>query len=661
MRLLRALSSEELSSVAKVLKHRRFIKGKTVLNEGGRGGSIYLVQSGLLKVSHEVRGRRRELGTFKPGDHFGEVSFIDKKPRSASIYAVENSELLIFSRKALEDLQHHNPHLQSKLMQALLKDLAEKLRERKFSLDFELSDLLPVNVFEADVAGNITFANRAGLDFFGYNQSEFDRGISIFDLIAPNDITKAKKEVHKALQSVKPRVLEYTAVTLNGKHFPIIFHLDPLFRDGSISGFRATLVDITERKKAEDKLRKSEEALRKAHDELEQRVFERTAELSKTNLYLQQQIDERNLAERELRSSEERYRAVMEQSSEGITLLDPQTLTILETNHAMQKMMGYSAQELRSKTIHHLTAHSKEFINSNFQRVLQGRSHSLNTMDYVHKDGSLINVEVRLDLVSFGGKLAFCSVVRDVTDKLRAEEEKRKLEENLRKAQMMETMGRLVSGVAHEVRNPLSAIQAATEAIYQDLGENLGYRPLLDNIASQVKRLSELMRDLLELGRPADRSRMQEESLHELCNSAIQLWKQTSSHFKHKVRIADDNHSSPHAIVDNARMQQVLLNLLDNAAQHTPEDRPILVKLSDQNDKVFIRVVDQGSGVESENLEKLFEPFFSTRSGGIGIGLSFVKHIVEIHGGQVSIYNNDPPPGVTVEIMLKTSNEGLPA
>jgi signal transduction histidine kinase len=108
-------------------------------------------------------------------------------------------------------------------------------------------------------------------------------------------------------------------------------------------------------------------------------------------------------------------------------------------------------------------------------------------------------------------------------------------------------------------------------------------------------------------------------------------------------------------------MQQVLLNLLDNAAQHTPEDRPILVKLSDQNDKVFIRVVDQGSGVESENLEKLFEPFFSTRSGGIGIGLSFVKHIVEIHGGQVSIYNNDPPPGVTVEIMLKTSNEGLPA
>jgi PAS domain S-box-containing protein len=340
--------------------------------------------------------------------------------------------------------------------------------------------------------------------------------------------------------------------------------------------------------------------------------------------------------------------------------LDPQMLAILETNHAMQKMMGYSAQELRSKTIYHLTAHSKEFINSNFQRVLQGRSHSLNNMDYVHKDGSLINVEVRLDLVSFGGKLAFCSVVRDVTDRMRAEEEKRTLEENLRKAQMMETMGRLVSGVAHEVRNPLSAIQATTEAIYQDLGGNAEYRPFLDTIAAQVKRLSELMRDLLELGRPADRSRMQEESLHEVCNSAIQLWKQSSVHFKHEVRIVISNHFSSTAVVDNARIQQVLLNLLDNAAQHTPEDRPIVVKLSREKDRIFIRVIDEGSGVESENLAKLFEPFFTTRSGGIGLGLSLVKHIVEVHGGQVSIYNNDPPPGVTVEIMLKLSNEGLP-
>jgi PAS domain S-box-containing protein len=209
MRLLRALSSEELDSVSKVVQHRRFKKGKTVLSEGGRGGSIYLVQSGLLKVSHIIRGRRRELGTFKPGDHFGEVSFIDKKPRSASIYAVENSELLVFSRKALEDLQHHNPHLQFKLMQALLEDLAEKLRQRKFSLDFELSDLLPVNVFEADVSGNITFANRAGLDFFGYSQSEFDRGINIFELIDPNEIAKAKKQIQKALQIGKPRIFDY--------------------------------------------------------------------------------------------------------------------------------------------------------------------------------------------------------------------------------------------------------------------------------------------------------------------------------------------------------------------------------------------------------------------------------------------------------------------
>ena len=661
MRLLQSLTNEDLLLVAEVLQNRHFPKGKAVISAGGHGGSVYLVKRGVLKVSHVIRGRRRVLGTFQPGDHFGEVSFIDKKPRSATIYAVTNSELLILTRKALETLQHRSPKLQIKLLQALLEDLAGKLRERKFSLDFELSDLLPVYIFEMDLSGVITFANRNGLDFFGYSQTDFDQGLNIYDFFLLEDVKNAKKAIQKTLTGGDRGVFKYTVQTKSNDKVPVLFHLDPLLRDGKISGFRATLVDITEQRKAEDALKESEKALRKAHDELEIRVQERTAELHEANVMLQRQIEERMHAERALRISEERYRAVMEQSADGIFLVDPASRRILEGNQASQNLLGYTTEEIRKKSLYDVMNQSQNSIDLEIREVQEGRLQAGGLRDFKRKNGSLVKVEIRLGLVSFGGKIVLCSIVRDVTDRLRNEVEKKELEDNLRKAHMMETMGRLVSGVAHEVRNPLNAIQATTEALQQDLSTNPDYQPFLEIIGSQVRRLSELMRELLELGRPADRSRMQEESIKDLCAGAIQVWKQTTAYSKHFVELAAPDDSSLHAVVDSARMQQVLLNLLDNAAQHSPEPNKIQIGISEGENAIFIRVSDAGCGVTPENLSRLFQPFFTTRRGGIGLGLSLVKHIVEIHGGHVSLYNNHPNPGVTVEIMLKPSDQMEPS
>ena len=238
-------------------------------------------------------------------------------------------------------------------------------------------------------------------------------------------------------------------------------------------------------------------------------------------------------------------------------------------------------------------------------------------------------------------------VFQDVT-------EQKKTEIKVRELEKLQVFGQLASGVAHEVRNPLNAILAITEALVQDLGENPEYKPYLDHICTQVDRLSTLMKELLELGRPIEPSSFQEEDLVYLIRSAVSLWEQTTSQNVHEVKLKGRRKSQPiQARVNPTKMQQVFFNLLENAAQHSPEESTITIEMAGlKNKSVRIRVVDGGTGIPPENLKKIFDPFFTTRRGGTGFGLSLVKRIVEMHKGIVAVSNNDPPPGCTVEIVL---------
>jgi signal transduction histidine kinase len=109
---------------------------------------------------------------------------------------------------------------------------------------------------------------------------------------------------------------------------------------------------------------------------------------------------------------------------------------------------------------------------------------------------------------------------------------------------------------------------------------------------------------------------------------------------------------------DGARLQQVLLNLIENAAQHSPAGSRIILHIVEAaGQRVTIQVGDAGKGISPEKIERVFEPFFTTRTGGTGLGLSLVKHFVESMGGEVMIRNNDPPPGCTVELVLSIAKE----
>ncbi|NWF97881.1 MAG: GAF domain-containing protein [Nitrospirae bacterium] len=236
--------------------------------------------------------------------------------------------------------------------------------------------------------------------------------------------------------------------------------------------------------------------------------------------------------------------------------------------------------------------------------------------------------------------------------------ERIEMEKKLRHLDKMKLLGQLAAGVAHEVRNPLNAILAIAEALFQDIkdiGENPDYyKPFLNHIRSQVDRLSNLMSDLLDLGKPIKQETFQKEYLPEICLATIDLWKQMPISRDYKIIfIQPEEKEKLYLMADSSRLQQVFLNVLENACHHSPRGSDIqFVILNPKGGFIKIHIIDQGTGVPSENLSKVFEPFFTSRKKGTGLGLSLVKHIVQSHGGEVTIWNNTPPPGCTIEITL---------
>jgi K+-sensing histidine kinase KdpD len=229
-----------------------------------------------------------------------------------------------------------------------------------------------------------------------------------------------------------------------------------------------------------------------------------------------------------------------------------------------------------------------------------------------------------------------------------------RIEANLVRAREMEIVGALTSGVAHEVRNPLNSIMAVSEALFQELGDDGRYNSYRERIQRQIQRLSLLMQDLLFLGRPMDKESISKISPLKAATNSVDAWKESTTFINHKVRFDSREYIEKRFIkVDYSKFQQMFFNILENACASSPVKEEILVSVRSKGKTVVnIEISDRGRGVKPENLERLFEPFFSKRKGGTGLGMSIIKNTVEMHGGTIQAYNNDPPPGFTVKVTL---------
>ncbi|NVN92314.1 MAG: sensor histidine kinase [Desulfuromonadales bacterium] len=240
------------------------------------------------------------------------------------------------------------------------------------------------------------------------------------------------------------------------------------------------------------------------------------------------------------------------------------------------------------------------------------------------------------------------------------------LEKRLLEAKKLESIGQIAGGVAHEVRNPLNAILSVTEALFreQEIENNPEYKPYLVHVRTQVSRLAHLMNDLLELGKPIPASTFQNIPLFDLCAETLDLWKSSGMAVnKRAVLSSDHENTGAQVLADKLKLQQVVFNLLENAGNNSPKGSKIKLHLKESdsngstNTMATVLIIDEGRGISADKIERIFDPFYSDRKGGTGLGLALVKHFIENMGGTVRIWNNDPPPGCTAEIRIPLATQ----
>lgn len=226
------------------------------------------------------------------------------------------------------------------------------------------------------------------------------------------------------------------------------------------------------------------------------------------------------------------------------------------------------------------------------------------------------------------------------------------LQMRLEQQRTMATMGALVAGVAHEVRNPLFAISATVDAMEQASDGSL--REYFEVLREEIERMTRLMQDLLAYGRPAAPV-FNAVSVGEIIDSAMRNSGPAAN--RQKIELKKAVRANPTIVADRERLGRALENLIDNAVQHSAAGATVTIQCATRSRGrsryVDVKVQDRGRGFAQNDLPRIFEPFFSRRKGGTGLGLALVEQIVHEHGGELTAANRTGGGAeVTVSIPL---------
>lgn len=346
--------------------------------------------------------------------------------------------------------------------------------------------------------------------------------------------------------------------------------------------------------------------------------------------------------------SEQRFHTIFDSVKDAIIIYDPESGAILDVNHGFTDMLGYSHEEatkLYSGAFASGLGQYRPDVAVERIRALGPDDHFLAEWQIRRKDGQLLWVEVSVRPAVIGGMRRVISVARDLT-------QRKEMEEQLRRAETMSAMGSLVAGVAHEVRNPLFGISATIDAFEAEFGGRDGAAEYMSTLRNDLTRLSRLMTDLLEYGRPQPMQR-QMQSIGPLIAEAMRVCLPRAREKGVEVTQLVRGPLGQVAI-DSDRMLQVLKNVVENAIDHSRSGDTVELSVradGERSPTLLFTVVDHGPGFRAEDLPHVFTPFFTRRKGGSGLGLAIAQKIVTEHGGTIEA-SNGVGGGGRIEIRL---------
>lgn len=351
-----------------------------------------------------------------------------------------------------------------------------------------------------------------------------------------------------------------------------------------------------------------------------------------------------------LAKSEERYRSIIDSITDVLFVLD-NNLRCIFWNKAAEKFTGISIKSALSRPFYELFPENPGLeIQDMLQSVIENPKTTVSSF-IISKDDK----DCQYEICVYPVNNSLTIIIKEITQYLFNQDlihPDSDAANQLTQSQKLRILGLLTSGVAHEVRNPLNAISVVLEALFQELGDNPDYLLYKDHVFTHVERLTRLMQDLLELGKPIERKKVVIINFADLVRESVALWRSSGNHCGHNVEIQMEFIEEMKIKGDPLKLQQVFMNILENASQHSPKGTVITIQVYRNNKFLHVKICDQGSGIKDEYLNRMFEPFFTTRKKGTGLGLAIVKHIVEVHGGTILIGNNDPGPGCAVDIEI---------
>ncbi len=345
-----------------------------------------------------------------------------------------------------------------------------------------------------------------------------------------------------------------------------------------------------------------------------------------------------------------KYRILMDMVDDLIVLLDLSG-TIIECNSAV-KAFGYSKREVkgRSPADFALPA-NREAVERNFGKVLRGDITRAVEIPCLRKDGKIIYMDINFSIFKIKDQPYILVVGHDVTDRKILEEritiQNRELvESNKMLKELDQLKSDFLGRISHELRTPLSVIMAYTDTLLNEDEESLDQgtrKEFLQVVESQSRNLLGLINDLLDLSKVEVSETMlnvSEGSINEITDAAVDITRPFAVQEGVEIMVSLDD-SIPIMRFDPLRIKQILVNLINNAVKFTPEGKPISIATSRTDDEAVVSVSDNGSGIDEEDVEGIFDDFTQidggrTRSSnGMGIGLRLVKHYIDLHGGKV--------------------------
>ena len=378
----------------------------------------------------------------------------------------------------------------------------------------------------------------------------------------------------------------------------------------------------------------------------------------------------------------ERYRAVVEQAREGICVIDAHTKRFLEANASLHRILGLLPGALLTMTVYDLPHVHRTIVDEMFAGLDDRDRYLTDSWPVPRADGTPGRVEAGISSITYGGREAVCAVVRDITDRVRAEQEKAALQDALLQSQRLRAVGQLAAGMAHNFNNLLTTVLGNLQLAQPYADPETAQ--FLERAEGAVLTAADIVRRFALFSRTLSTT-IGSISAAEVITEVVDICRQT---FNRRIEIHSDiTEEMPPILGDPGRIHELLLNLCLNARDAleavpapgaTDDARPLHLDVTAALQDIapadaaarpgarpgtFVRVsvADDGIGMDRETLERMYEPFFTTKEigQGIGLGLSTAYGIVEQHGGWMEC-RSVAGEGTTFDIYLPVAPPSEP-